>query len=455
MKVQFNKTSSDNLIYAIRGNKQPTLLSAFNLVVGNIFLLACVIFDPILTIVWTFNVLAFMLFMYKLITFIAGFKDDHDSEDMVEITDDLPKYCILLPLRNEPPEVTDILFNSLSELNYPKDKLDIVILIDSDDVYSDHYISLELPEYFRLEIAEVCHPMTKPKVCNMGLHSTDADYVVIYDAEDVPDPNQLLKVLHKFKHTNAECVQCQLHYLNEKPGIIARFFNLEYLIHWRFMSWGIKRVQGDNAVIPLGGTSQHLRVSTVKEMGGWDAYNVTEDCELGVRLARENKNIVLSESTTREFAVDNIWVWIKQRTRWQMGFFITYLVHIKRPIKLIKDLGLYRFIHFLFLTIGSIVNPLITPPLFMIYFGWYFFGFFSDAAAYSGIFSLGWITLIGNFLLVTISSIVASYRYDNSRYIITGILSYFYHLLAVISAYRAIWKYFKNPFAWDKTNRIN
>jgi len=451
MRVNYNKVNSEALIYARRGVTKLTFFSVFNLMVINLFLMTCLVYGTIVTAVWTFNVLAFTFFIYKLILFIFGFSNDRDSEEMIDISDNLPKYCILLPLRNEPLEVTNVLFKSLSDLNYPKNKLDVVVLIDEDDDYKDYYSNLDLPDYFRLEIAEVCHPMTKPKVCNMGLYTTDAEYVVIYDAEDKPEPNQLLKVLHKFNNTDAECVQCQLHYVNEKPGILARFFNLEYLLHWRFMSWGNKRVQGKNAIIPLGGTSQHLRVSTVKEMGGWDAYNVTEDCELGVRMARQGKDIVLSESTTKEVAVDSLWIWIKQRTRWQMGFFITYLVHINNASKLFRDLGSYKFVHFLFLTIGSILNPLITPPLFMIYFGWYFFGFFSEAAAYSGIFTLGWITLIGNILLVTLSSIIASYRYDDSRYIFTAFVSYFYHLLGVISAYRAVYRYATKPFEWEKT----
>ena len=441
MSINFNKKEDKALQFATSGNKKRSVMNLWNAAIVASFVFACLAFGAVFTTVLTFNLLAFAFFTYKVFAVVIGYRNDNDSEEMVEISDSLPTYCILLPLRDEPPQLSKRLFSELDKLNYPKSKLDIVVLIDNDDKYRDHYSKLQLPSHYRIEVAEECFPMTKPKVCNVGLYSTEAEYVVIYDAEDKPDPDQLLKVLYKFENTNAECVQCQLHYENKDATMVSRFFNLEYLLHWRMMIWGTKRMQGENAVIPLGGTSQHLRTSTLKEVGGWNSYNVTEDCDLGIHLSRMGKNIILSESTTSEFAVDDIWTWIKQRTRWQMGFLMTYMLHTDDIVSLVRDLGIYRFIHFMFLTIGSLINPLITPPLFFIYFGYYVFGWFSAAAEHAGVFALGWVTLIGNLLLVTLSSIIASYRYDKSRYIIVAIISYFYHLLSVVSAYRAVYKY--------------
>ena len=455
MKINYNKKDEKALKFSTIGKSNRVIFNYWNISILLLFILACYYYGIILTTVFTFNILAFIFFIYKVCSIVIGYRNDQDPEKMVELSEDLPTYCILLPMRNEPLAVSKELFKSLDKINYPKSKLDIVILIDEDDDFLDHYSALNLPNHYRLEIAEDCFPKTKPKVCNMGLYSTDAEYIVIYDAEDKPDPNQLLKVLYKFKNKAVECVQCQLHYMNENPSMISRFFNLEYLLHWRIMSWGIKRMQGKIAVIPLGGTSQHLRTSTLKQLGGWDSYNVTEDCDLGIKLSRMGKSIVLSESTTVEFAVDKVWAWIKQRTRWQMGFIMTYMNHSKDLISLIKDLGIYRFIHFLILTIGSVLNPLIALPLFLIYFSYYAFGWFSIAAEYSGVFALGWITLIGNILLITISGIVASFRYDNSRYILVAIISYLYHLLSIVSAYRAVWKYIFDPYTWEKTNRTD
>ncbi len=130
---------------------------------------------------------------------------------------------------------------------------------------------------------------------------------------------------------------------------------------------GLHKVQGDRAVIPLGGTSQHLRTETLKELGGWDAYNVTEDCDLGIRLARTGKSTVISDSVTDEIAIEGLSDFVKQRTRWQMGFMVTYITHCRDIFNLYRELGIWRFFHFIMFVLGNVLNPLITPILFFIF----------------------------------------------------------------------------------------
>ena len=401
-------------------------------------------------LVLALNISSFTFFFYRFVLSLLGLLGDNDSDKKVEYSEDLPKYCILLPIRNEPIPVVKDLIKNMSKLNYPKDKLDIVMLVDIDDDYIEDIKSLEKPSHFRILSSEASFPFTKPKVCNLGLITSDAEFVTVYDAEDAPEPNQLLKVLYKFKDKDVSCVQCRLNYNNKNPNWLAKFFNLEYLTWFSLTIVGLDKVQGQSAVIPLGGTSQHLRSKELIEMGGWDAVNVTEDCDLGIRLARQGKRTVISDSYTNEIAVTKLKHFIPQRTRWQMGFMVTYINHCKSPIKLIKELGFKGMIHFIFSIFGNFINPLITPLLFIIFVRSYFFGYSGETY----LEKLPMITLIGNYLLIVITHLIASIKFQRGKFWYMSILQPLYYLIQVVTVYRAVYKLITAPYKWEKTPHV-
>ena len=353
-------------------------------------------------------------------------------------------------MRNEPIPVIKALIENMKKLNYPTDKLDIVMLIDSDDDYLAEAHKLDTPSHFRILSSEASFPFTKPKVCNLGLITTDAEFVTVYDAEDAPDPDQLLKVLYKFKDEDVSCVQCRLHYNNKNPNWLAKFFNLEYLTWFSLTIVGLDKVQGKSAVIPLGGTSQHLRVKELIEIGGWDAVNVTEDCDLGIRLARLGKRTVISDSYTNEIAVEELKHFIPQRTRWQMGFMVTYINHCKDFFNLSKQLGFAGMIHFFYSIFGNFINPLITPLLFVIWFRSYFLGYSGETF----LEVLPRITLIGNFVLIVVTHLVASIKFQNGKYWYMSILQPIYYLIQVVTVFRAVYKLITAPYKWEKTTHV-
>ena len=393
------------------------------------------------------NIFSFTFFTYRFILSIIGLRGDVESNKSIEYNQNLPKYCILLPMRNEPLPVVEELIKNMNLLNYPKDKLDIVMLVDADDDYLDKITQLDKSEHFRILSSETSFPFTKPKVCNLGLITTDAKFVTVYDAEDAPDPDQLLKVLYKFEDKSVSCVQCRLNYNNRNPNWLAKFFNLEYLTWFSMTIVGLDKIQGQNAVIPLGGTSPHLRVKELIEMGGWDAVNVTEDCDLGIRLARQGKRTVISDSYTNEIAVEKLKHFIPQRTRWQMGFMVTYINQCKTPIKLMKELGFQGMGHFMFSIFGNFINPLITPVLFIIFIRSFFFN--ESGETYLQI--LPYITLIGNFVLIVATHLIASIKFQKGKYWYMSILQPIYYLIQVVTVYRAVWKLITAPYKWEKT----
>lgn len=393
------------------------------------------------------NIFSFTFFLYRFVLSIVGLKGDKDSGKKVKYSKNLPKYCILLPIRNEPIPVVKKLISNINKLNYPKDKLDVVMLVDEDDNYLNDVQDLNTPDYFRILSSEAKFPFTKPKVCNLGLITTGAKFVTVYDAEDTPDPDQLLKVLHKFKDPKVACVQCRLHYNNKNHNWLSKFFNLEYLTWFSMTIVGLSKVQGNAAVIPLGGTSQHLRVKELIEIGGWDAVNVTEDCDLGLRLSRLGKTTVISNSYTNEVAVKELKHWVPQRTRWQMGFMVTYISHCKDIVNLFKELGFYKFMHFMYSVAGSFINPLITPLLFIIWFRSFFLGYSGETF----IEIIPWITLIGNFILIVLTHLIATIKHQKGRFWYMAILQPAYYLLQVITVHRALYKLITAPYKWEKT----
>lgn len=419
---------------------------SFNIILLIFFILYVVTFSYD-GLVIALNIGSFSFFFYRFVLSMVGLKGDKDSHNKVEYNNDLPKYCVLLPIRNEPVQVVKALIDNIKKINYPTDKLDVVMLVDVDDDYLEETKELDKPDYFRVLSSEATFPFTKPKVCNLGLITTDAEFVTVYDAEDAPDPDQLLKVLYKFKNEEISCVQCRLHYNNKNPNWLAKFFNLEYLTWFSLTIVGLSKLQGKAAVIPLGGTSQHLRVQELIELGGWDAVNVTEDCDLGLRLSRLGKTTVVSDSYTNEIAVEEIKHFVPQRTRWQMGFMVTYLNHCKNPIKLMKDLGFTGMIHFMYSILGNFLNPLITPLLFIIFIRSYFFGYSGETY----LNTLPAITLVGNFVLIVATHLIASIKFQNGKYWYMSILQPFYYLIQVVTVHRAVYKLITAPYKWEKT----
>jgi cellulose synthase/poly-beta-1,6-N-acetylglucosamine synthase-like glycosyltransferase len=418
----------------------------FNVSIILLSLLYCFIFGYN-GLVLGLNIFSFSFFLYRFILSIIGLIGDKDSGSKVQYSKDLPRYCVLLPIRNEPIPVVEDLIKNMNKLNYPKNKLDIVMLVDIDDNYLEDIKKLNIPSHFRILSSEATFPFTKPKVCNLGLITTDAEYITVYDAEDQPDKDQLLKVLYKFKDTNVACVQCRLHYNNKINNWLSKFFNLEYLTWFSTTIVGLSKVQGAGAVIPLGGTSQHLRVKELIDLGGWDAVNVTEDCDLGLRLARLGKTTVISESYTNEIAVKKLKYWIPQRTRWQMGFMVTYINHCKNIISLYKDLGFYKFIHFIFSIAGNFINPLITPLLFIIWFRSYFLGYGGETF----LNKLPHITLIGNLILIISIHLISSIKFQKNKFWYMSFFQPIYYLLQVITVHRAVYKLITATYKWEKT----
>jgi len=241
---------------------------------------------------------------------------------------ELPVYTVLCPLYKE-WEVLPQFIASIDALEYPKNKLQVLILLEEDDKQSIMEIAkMSLPKNFEILVVPHSLPKTKPKALNYGLQFTKGEYLVIYDAEDKPESQQLKKAYFAFAKAknNVACIQAKLNYYNPQQNILTRLFSLEYSLWFDLILPGLQALQSP---IPLGGTSNHFKTELITKLNGWDSFNVTEDADLGIRLFKNGYRTEIIDSVTYEEATSEIFNWIKQRTRWIKGYIQTYFVHLR------------------------------------------------------------------------------------------------------------------------------
>ncbi|ORI16256.1 glycosyltransferase family 2 protein [Rhodococcus sp. 1168] len=294
-----------------------------------------------------------------------------DERALAVPDDELPHYTVLLPVFDE-PEIVRTLMDGVGRLNYPSDKLDILLLLEADDsatieAFEQGHVGGVTPV-----LVPPSEPRTKPKACNYGmsLELERSEYATIYDAEDIPDPLQLRRAAVMFAESPSEvaCIQARLGYFNEKQNILTKWFAMEYDQWFTYMLPALARRK---CVIPLGGTSNHFRSSVWRELGGWDSFNVTEDADLGIRLARHGYRTALMDSVTLEEANSDPVNWIRQRSRWYKGYLQTFLVHFRSPRELVREIGLVSTLRFANTTLGMPLSNVINLIFWSSVLFWY------------------------------------------------------------------------------------
>ena len=408
------------------------------------------------------------------------------SEALVEPAGGWPLYTVLVPLYKERNVARNIL-QSLAKLDYPRERLDVKFLLEADDQETLEALkSAGIPSWSEVVIVPLGQPKTKPRACNHGLMRARGSLLVIFDAEDRPDPDQLKQAVIAFKSVpeTVVCLQAQLAYHNHRQNLLTRWFALEYNVWFRRYLAGLERMR---VPIPLGGTSNHFRTEPLRQLGGWDPFNVTEDCDLGVRLRMGGHATRILDSTTWEEANSRTGNWIRQRSRWLKGYLATHLVWFRRPLVTVWKLGPWAALGF-FLTVFC-VSALAAVNLIL----WSITGFFLIALArdaaygydvwkllttreefyasdrwswqmvYAGhgedpywanlsriFFAVSVILLIGNLAFVVINA-AAGRRPGQRGLWFAALISPGYWVLISIAAWKGIWQLITKPHYWEKT----
>ena len=267
---------------------------------------------------------------------------------------DLPIYSVVVPLFRE-TRVVRRLVAALDRLDYPRAKLDIMLMVEANDPATlDALAALDLPGCYRAIVAPRGRPQTKPRALNYALQFARGSFLVVYDAEDDPEPAQLRDAITCFsQRPKVACLQARLAIDNGGDTWLTRLFAIEYATLFDVINPGLARL---GLPVPLGGTSNHFRIDVLRHLNGWDAWNVTEDIDLGIRLARFGFTVETLASTTHEEAPNTLKAWLAQRRRWLKGWIVTLGTHSRDPGRLLLEIGPGSFAAvgaMLFGTVGS------------------------------------------------------------------------------------------------------
>ncbi|ACL57812.1 glycosyl transferase family protein [Methylobacterium nodulans ORS 2060] len=281
---------------------------------------------------------------------------------------DLPVYTVLVALHRE-AAVVPHLIGALERLDYPAAKLDVKLVLEADDAETAGALAARaLPPWIEIVVAPPGLPRTKPRALNVALALARGEYLVVYDAEDVPDPGQLRMAAAIFAGANPRtaCLQGRLVIDNTGDSWLTRCFTLEYTALFDVL---IPALAAWRLPVPLGGTTTHFRTATLRTLHGWDAWNVTEDADLGLRLALAGYHVGDLPLSTEEEAPAEIRPWLRQRVRWMKGFVQTTITHSRRPAAAATALGPLGSLCALALIPGTVVSALVYPALLAVA-GW-------------------------------------------------------------------------------------
>ncbi|MDR7039077.1 cellulose synthase/poly-beta-1,6-N-acetylglucosamine synthase-like glycosyltransferase [Methylobacterium sp. BE186] len=275
---------------------------------------------------------------------------------------DLPVYTVLVALYRE-AAVVPRLVGALARLDYPAAKLDIKFVLEADDAETAAALAaVPLPARFEVIVAPPGAPRTKPRALNVALPLARGECLVVYDAEDVPDPGQLRLAAALFRREPPEtaCLQGRLVVDNADDSWLSRCFALEYAGLFDVLGPGLANWR---LPTPLGGTSTHFRTAVLRALHGWDAWNVTEDADLGLRLALAGYMVGDLPSATYEEAPAHLGPWLRQRVRWMKGFVQTTVTHARHPLRTLRRLGPLDAFCALTMVPGTVASALVYPFL--------------------------------------------------------------------------------------------
>lgn len=348
------------------------------LIIAGVVLLAAAVANLMLTlqiVVALGTVMYAATLIYRLLLVRRGLQGSHmarvsDEEALAVPDDQLPVYSVLVPAYRE-PEVISKIISAITRLNYPADKLDVRLLLEADDeatIAAARASIVDTP--ITIVLVPPAEPRTKPKACNFGLQSATGDLVTIFDAEDRPEPLQLRRAVVALARLGEDfaCVQARLGHFNARQNLVTRWFTIEYGTWFRFLLPGLVSV---GAPIPLGGTSNHFRAPLLRALQAWDPYNVTEDADLGIRLARLGYSVGVLDSITEEEANSDFVNWVKQRSRWYKGYLQTWLVHMRRPVAVHRELGVRGALGLHLFVLGTPLTALINPLFWILAVLWF------------------------------------------------------------------------------------
>jgi len=380
-----------------------------------------------------------------------GVQDLSSARVVVPIVDRQPVVSLLVPLYQE-REVASRLVQRLGLLDWPAELLDICLIVEEDDATTRATLAAtNLPAHMRMIVVPRGTVRTKPRALNYALDFTRGSIIGVYDAEDAPAPDQISRIVDRFQTCGPDvaCLQGVLDYYNAGQSWITRCFTVEYAGWFRVILPALERLR---LPVPLGGTTLFFRRAALERLGAWDAHNVTEDADLGMRLARAGLRTELVDTVTFEEATARPGAWVRQRSRWLKGYAITWAVHMRRPWQLLRDLGPRGFAGFQLLFMGTLAQVLLAPVLWsfwvLLLAGWHPV---AEVLPQPVLWSLA-----AAFFLSEVSAIalgLVAVQGAGHRWLMPWVPTlHLYNMAATVAAWKGVWEIVVRAFFWEKTS---
>ncbi|MEA2895766.1 MAG: glycosyltransferase XagB [Bradyrhizobium sp.] len=366
----------------------------------------------------------------------------------------LPVYTVIAALYREAKSVAPLM-QAIDAFDYPREKLQVILVLEPNDLATRAAIARLGPmPHVQVLVAPATGPQTKPKALNCALAFVRGSFTAVFDAEDRPDPGQLRAALDVFRghDTDVACAQASLCIdNNNKDSWLSRTFAAEYAGQFDIFLPGLAAMR---MPLPLGGSSNHFRTAVLREVGGWDAWNVTEDADLGFRLARFGYRSVTFDSTTNEEAPIRFKAWLGQRSRWMKGWMQTWSVHMREPRRLWREAGPRGFLTLNIIVGGNVLTAL-AYPILVVEFAAYLVT--TAAAIMPGWFFTGSLaplhiaTIAAGFVSTVVIGLMGLARRAKLRsgWVLAATPVYWAYLS--IAAWRALWQLWRDPYHWEKT----
>jgi len=404
----------------------------------------------LLSAIYSVNVTYLIWGVYHLVITRVGLKPPMNPEPLVG---DYPKISIIIPARNEPilARTIDI---CLEHVDYPKNKKEIVVVTDDSE---GERIALWFQQRYsnvvKLLARKQLYP-TKPSALNDAYQLCTGDIVAVIDVEDIPDKDIFLKAASALNGNQYQAAQAILRISNENESWITKLFSMEYASWFRIWLNGRAKL---GLFTPLGGTGNYFKHGVIGEVGRWDATNLAEDAEIGIRLTLANHRVVVIDGRQWEEAPVSFKPWLKQRTRWFRGWLQSlwmYLLLLLKP-SVYKRIGIVQA----FTIVLMLINPIIVLLTWVAY-GFTVFWLLEtyriiQTSYVSGLFPFwSFIPLSLNALYYYVWIKAASMENIGTwKTTITHIPHMFFYLniMMPIAALRAFYQEIFKPVFWEKT----
>jgi cellulose synthase/poly-beta-1,6-N-acetylglucosamine synthase-like glycosyltransferase len=366
---------------------------------------------------------------------------------------ELPVYSVLVPLFRE-AKIIEQTIAALRALDYPAAKLDIKLIIEAEDKALPKSLEdMRLPSHMEVIAVPRLEPQTKMMALSYALPFARGELLAVYDAEDVPAPDQLRRIAGAFALApkTVACLQTQLAYYNRTENWLTRQSAIEYAFQFKLL---FPRLAQFGAPLLFVGASSHYRTATLRHVGGFDPHNVARDSGLSLRLARFGFRTALFPSSTREEAATRFGDWMRQRIRWTRGALQTAVVNTRSPLRMYRELGARSFLMTQIATSVTLIAAL-AHPLFLLW-----------VASSAAFLLLGlptparlWLFLQSLYVIVAAFAFVAAMTVairtrlflGRGAWIITILTLPAYWLMISVASWIAVLQYFSGVMRWAKT----